>query len=202
MIIVYSFFVVGKDYDTEGNPIDGRKKRKCEPVSSTSLEDQELLPYEHFTQPVLATTYDDPVTQGQKVVIAVAIPGAAKDICVNLSVDGYYCVVEYDWPEPMRDPVKLFKHWIDAKEIVEYHPKIIALNQELKNCRASVNESPRASIKVRLPVRVQTDSNTFTRNGIVEDASIIVIAEFKAIHSKYEIKKEDMVVDFVTKASV
>lgn len=134
----------------------------------------------HQNYPILCETYKDPDTSHEKVVLAVALPSGAQNVKVELTDDGKMVIINYNWPNTMFDMKDMFKKQFAGKQIDIYHPKVVCLNNALENMRKCSDNAPNASIKVNLPLMVQTSTDTWTKSGLRrEDGTQVIIAEFK-----------------------
>jgi hypothetical protein len=61
------------------------------------------------------------------------------------------------------------------KSLQQYHPEVVALQAELEKFREKVDEAPKGLIEVSLPITVQTDTVTWTKDGIKRDDGSLVL---------------------------
>ncbi|XP_045025151.1 uncharacterized protein LOC123469870 [Daphnia magna] len=137
---------------------DCRPKRfKPDPELTCDDEDELDAKIAHKNQPVLMTVYRDPVTEQEKVCIVVSLPGGASDVEFSLVGSGpgrSTARITYSWPKILFDIEAIFKKAITSSELPVCHPKIIALKNELKNNRDSIDSTPKGSMELTLPINL------------------------------------------------
>lgn len=160
----------------------------CSDVPNTSASVSDI----HYNYPMLCQLYKDPENQFNKVVMAVTIPSGAQKVRVELSNDGLTVFVKYNWPKTMFNFDDMFKKQLDNQEMNILHPKILCLKNALESVRTRVDSMPEAFMKVKLPIKVQTASDTWSKRGIKrEDGTNVVLAEFKGYIKEYNKKAND-----------
>ena len=149
----------------------------------------------HHNSPILMTVYKDPNTLGQKICVNVNLPSGATDIIFSLLVSGPVtstATVTYEWPRIMHTVEGLFNSEIKRKTAC-LPPYIVALQSELENHRSNIQDTPRGSIELTLPIPVQTDPGTVSyKNGKTPNGIIVLIANLSAFHGSYTMKKTEL----------
>ncbi|KAI9556051.1 hypothetical protein GHT06_018618 [Daphnia sinensis] len=156
----------------------------------------------HHNQPALVTVYKDPETQQEKVFILKSLPGGSTEVEFSFVGNGpgsSTAHIKHSWPPVMFDIDSLFAEVsIRNEKISQFHPKIVALKNELENNLDSVDAIPQAVIEVPLPIPVQTAKASYQFIGIkTPDGSAIMIADLTAYQNSYSVPKSDMKVTFV-----
>ena len=91
----------------------------------------------------------------------------------------------------------LFAYWVKKKSLELYHPKVVALQAELEKFREKVDEAPKGVIEISIPITVQTDTATWTKDGIKrDDGSLVLMVELQAYQKTYTVKQTDTSVVF------
>lgn len=179
----------------DGSISDDKKKGK--------FDENELLdcdPISTKRQPYIVTTYNDPDTMNERVLIVVNLPSGSGNVKFSLNENGTKAFVKFSWASAMYDPNILFRKFIESKAITHYHPKILAIKSELEKSRKSINEVPHGVIEITLPFQVQTEISSIEKHGVrtTEDngQSAILIVELKSNQKMYSLKNSDMSVSF------
>ena len=185
----------------------GSSKRMRSSTLTDDSEEKDLdgrdLQIVHHNHPALVTVYKDPATQQEKVFIVISLPGGSGEAEFSLVGNGpgsSTAHIQYDWPPVLFDIDSLFaKVNIGNEKISEFHPKILALKNELQNHRDSVDAIPQTVIEIPLPIPVQTatDSYKFVGGTRKTDGTRFMIVDLTAYQSSYSVKKSDMKVTFV-----
>ena len=154
----------------------------------------------HENQPVMTPVFKDPETENEKVIMVAALPGGAKEVEFSLIGTGAgtsYGKITYSWPQIMYDPVALFASSIKKKLLEQYHPKILAVKNDLPNHRISIDAIPRAVMTVKFPIPVITAEDSIIRSGVqLDDGTMVMMVELMAYQNSYAIKKKDTKVSF------
>ena len=106
----------------------------------------------------------------------------------------YFDIIALKWPQPMFDMKMLFKYDLRAGTMQSYHPMIASLNAELVNHRDNIDAVPGATIRVELPIPVQTDSATFSHRieafkGSDSITTQVMVVEMKSFETSYTVKE-------------
>ncbi|KAJ3117945.1 hypothetical protein HK098_006074, partial [Nowakowskiella sp. JEL0407] len=145
-----------------------------------------------FSDPVLTAVYTDPETENERVIVVASLPSGCSGLNFTLSEDGETAIISYTWPFAMYNTEYMFEKWLVTRQLENYHPKIVAILRELEKVRDTIESAPEGSIRVPLPIPVQTDTRTFKKNGLQKkDGSVIFIAELQAHQKSYAITAED-----------
>jgi hypothetical protein len=101
-------------------------------------------------------------------IILFVLPIGATEVRFTLVGSGLgsrLAIIDYLWPPIVFEIENLFAEEIKQGEFADFHPKIIALKEDLKFTREYLSEAPKGSIELALPIPVQTASNTIKRYG-------------------------------------
>ncbi|KAK4024314.1 hypothetical protein OUZ56_009697 [Daphnia magna] len=153
----------------------GSSKRLRSSILTDDTQEKDLegrdLQIVHHNQPALVTVYKDPETQQEKVFILISVPGGSTEVEFSLVGNGpgsSTARIKHSWPPVMFDIDSLFaKVSIRNEKISQFHPKIVALKNELENNRDSVDAIPQAVIEIPLPIPVQTAKASHQFIGLV-----------------------------------
>lgn len=147
--------------------------------------------------PVICEEFKDPATEQSKVLMAILMPGGADDIKVRLSDDGLIATVVYTWPDTMYNVRDLFKRQLKNPAFQIYHPMVVAFNAGLEKSRKRVGTAPLSSVKVYLPIKVQTDETSWKRWGEKRDnGAHVLLVEFTGHVTEYVKRSADQSVVF------
>jgi hypothetical protein len=144
--------------------------------------------------PVIKWCQIDHAENCTKVFVAFTPFCGVSDYNVQLSQSGKLVTIGFTWPTPIFKAKELFpKSSIQttlpnelAREL-----KINSLKTALLSAGITENSSPKGSIVVELPIRVQTESGTWTRSGIKEGENRTMILEFKGYQDQTSINEQD-----------
>lgn len=146
----------------------------------------------HQNYPVLCSVFKDPENQFEKVVLAVALPGGAIEPRIEVTEDGLVALVKYGWPRTIFNLDDLFMKELQSKAINEYHPKILCLKNALESVRERVDACPEGQIKVNLPIKIQTATDTWSKGRVKrEDGTFLAFAQFKGYIKEYNKKTNE-----------
>lgn len=153
--------------------------------------------YSHENYPILCNTFKDPFTQLDKVILAVCLPGGAKNIRIDIDDDGMSATVKYKWPKTSYVMSDLFESKLSPRGMQIYHPMIVALNNMLEKARARIDTAPESVITVKLPIKVQSTLDPTDHWGITRKAGAkIVVVVFTGYVKQYSKKIADYNVKF------
>jgi len=96
----------------------------------------------------------------------------------------------------MYDAKDLFKKQIGTAGITEYHPKILAFNSGLEKVRKKIDEAPQGCARVKLPIKVRTEIDSYSVTGVRKDGTLLISAEFSGFMKEYSKKLMDSQVKF------
>ncbi|KAJ3110392.1 hypothetical protein HK098_000580, partial [Nowakowskiella sp. JEL0407] len=148
-------------------------------------------------EPILTAVYNDPETLNERVIIVAILPSGCTDVTFTVGDDGNVAFIHYTWPSVMYNTEEMFEKWLVTRKIECYHPKIVAISQELEKVRDSVEAAPEGVIRVQLPISVQKDTRTFVKNGFEKrDGSKVFMVELQAHQKSYAITTEDKCIEF------
>lgn len=131
---VNTFSPVGSEDDDEDHPPNdvAEEKDNVEEKTVASSSSSEIdvfmktVPMVNKNYPVICRQYKCPITEYDKVVVSVALPGGAQDLKAELHDDGISFNVKYRWPKPMYDVTNLFKAQIESQELFISDPMIVS----------------------------------------------------------------------------
>ena len=157
---------------------------------------------EHVNQPALITTYKDPLTLCDKLCLVIDLPSGVTDFQLKLPGIGpaaSILLVSYLWPELVYKVTGLFDKEIKAGIMTEIQPAITALKLELEKTRSNIQDIPRGSIQITLPVPVQTNSDAMVfKAGMNAKGVTVLVVHLQAFHTDYTAKKHEYAVNFET----
>lgn len=78
-------------------------------------------------------------------------------------------VVKYGWSRTMFIMEDLFRKQLHLHQINIHHPKVSCMKNALEKVRLRTNDRPAAVIKVPLPIKVQTVTDTWIKGGLERD---------------------------------
>lgn len=147
--------------------------------------------------PTLCEIFTDPDDLTEKVQLAVALPGGASNVRVELDESGTKVEIKYAWPKTMFHMEDMFKGPIRSKKMTSYHPKVLALKLGLQKYRERVDSIPEGTIEIPLPIQVQTGPQTWSKYGITrDDGTHVIIAEFAGCVKAQYMKVADSAVEY------
>lgn len=150
---------------------------------------------QHSIYPCICEKYMDPDTEIDRVYVSLNLPGGAECAQLSLNNNGTHAVVTYNWPKAMYTMDEQFK--TDATVEQKFHPKVIAVKKGLQKVRANIDAAPKGTITIKLPIKVQTHTSSWTKRGISKiDGSQMIIGDFQGITKDYNIKLESSIVKF------
>lgn len=138
-------------------------------------------------EPYILTTYKNPGSLDEYVLIIMPIVSGAQNVRYELSEDGLIVNVKIEWPRTMcLDIEKLFKNEGGEKPL----HKILAIEGELSLCRDNMKSTPITEISIRLPFAVQTSPAEHIIHGYegADGCKVlrIELPAFKKLYSKTE----------------
>ena len=148
----------------------------------------------HHNQPVLISVYKDPETLADKVCVVVTLPSGVTDVTFGLVGTGpatSSAKISYRWPTVMFNVEGLFESHLKEK-MSPTHPIILSLKSELENNRKKIDETPRGTMQISLPIPVQTNHDKFTfKAGKNSEGVLVVSAQLSAFDTAYTAKQSD-----------
>lgn len=147
--------------------------------------------------PSITWVYTDHERKCDIVNVAVPVISGSQNVDFGLSEDGWKLFVTYTWPAPMYTPAVLFAKKIQANTMTLAHPKIHAFASRLLECGYSEKSTPSGSMVIFLPIKVQRENETWTKEGIKCGDTNVVLLEFKAFQKKIFIEDADTSITFV-----
>ncbi|KAJ6642726.1 hypothetical protein Bhyg_07680 [Pseudolycoriella hygida] len=132
--------------------------------SSRESNAQTSCSYDNY--PILCSSFKDPDTQLDKVVLAVSLPRGVRRVMIDVSDEGMSAKVKYKWPKTLHHMDDLFASKLLEKDMHIYHPMISASNNMLENVRSRIDTSPESAITIPLPIKVQSTVESTVTWGI------------------------------------
>lgn len=140
----------------------------------------------------ISYSFEDPDTNNQFVVVAVVLHGLQPQDEIRRKIvedEGeQYLEIREKWHAELLDGKSLFK---DEPNLLSYHPKAVALKNELKKVRQHFTEVPEEIIRVKLAARVVEDMSTWTEYiGKLSSGSCLLRITFKALQPEYSMDQQ------------
>jgi hypothetical protein len=87
-----------------------------------------------------------------------------------------------------------FRNDLEKKVLQKYHPLIQCLNAELRKCRNNVEEQPESSVRLHLPIPVQTDCSTYSHriDAFAMESGVttqVMFIKMKAFQTSYAVRE-------------
>ncbi len=150
---------------------------------------------EHINPPIVVTTYKDPETKLQKVLIVVSLPLGSTKVQFEVNDSGKSCFFKFCWPDLIYDSTKIFKQEVEAGTITTYHPKILAFEDALEKARANIEDKPQSILSIKLPIEVKTERNTFKIEKKTVETNSVYQIELESYQKPYEVKSSEKFID-------
>ncbi len=150
---------------------------------------------EHINPPIVVTTFKDPETKLQKVLIVVSLPLGSTKVQFDVNESGKGCFFKFCWPELIHDSTKIFKKEVEAGTITSYHPKILAFEDALEKARENIEDKPQSILSIKLPIEVKTERNTFKIEKKTVDTNSVYQIELESYQKAYEVKSSEKFID-------
>lgn len=174
------------------------EERNASEVSSAPPEKKQrssLAKAIEFDQaPVIPVVYTDPATKRDKcLVVLLGFNGVdGYNIDVKERNKEQTLIVKYNWPEEMFDMTAMFTDSDDELMVQPTHPKLLAVETELRKFRENMEDSPVATVEIKLPVEVCMDPSSwhYTYNK-KEDGNVILFVELECVRKDYVILKKE-----------
>lgn len=173
------------------NELAKKQKMNYDAQDDSNANDAEIS---FHSAPCMTWIYTDHVNKSDIVCVAVPIISGSQDINFGLSVDGMNLIISYTWPKPMFSPELLFSK---KPNMPITHPKVHAFASRVLDCEFSEVSKPKGSMVVPLPIKVQRENGTWTKEGFKIEESNIILLEFKAYQKKLIIDDADTSITFV-----
>ncbi|KAJ6639446.1 hypothetical protein Bhyg_12191 [Pseudolycoriella hygida] len=183
----------GMYYVEEGNSKCAEPTKVVSEVNGRKVDDNAPRGYDtklmQQNYPVICEQFKDPETEINKVLLVALLPGGATNIKVELHERGLV--------ETMFNANDLFKRQLQENGFQIYHPMVLSFKAGLKKARKRVNARPESTMKVELPLEVQTSEDSWKRWGESRaDGSQILLVEFSSQITDYVKKSVDECVVF------
>jgi hypothetical protein len=149
----------------------------------------------HMNEPLLMQTYKDPNTHQEMLILAVLMHSGVTNVTFDLNSDGTQATITYNWPKVMFNVDNMFSKLVNNGTIPAYHPKIMALENELETTRKSKIEIPIAQTIINLLIKVETSISSFVKYGVKRpDGFQVLIIELAGLSSNYS--KDIKIIEF------
>lgn len=195
-------FFTANPVNAEENEVDdeeivelGNKENTPQAKPSTSYKVDSAI---DFNTPFITWVYTDHNQKCEFVCVAIPVLAGSTDINFTLSEDGTSVTVFYIWPSPLFKPMDLFGDKIkDVNDPMSLDsPKLYALKSHLLECGLTEKSRPQGKMVIKLPIKVQRESGTWSKCGIVHQESKVILLEFKAFQKAPVINDEDTSINF------
>lgn len=148
--------------------------------------------FEYIRPPIRTWTWTDHQRQCTIVDVAVPMFAGAQDVKFEVSNDGEKVYIIYVWPPASFQPLELFSEQIMTGEISANHPMVHSLQTQNLEIMITEKSKPKGKIGVKLPIRVQRESNTWSKRAISKnDGTRIALLEFQGFQEELHIKEAD-----------
>lgn len=172
-----------------------------------SLEPSEKKPrmdetkaIEFIQAPLIPVVFTDPVTKNEKCLVVIlsynGVKGLNVDVVNKDKQKEQTLIVTYNWPDEMFNVNAMFKRDGDGTMmVIATHPKMLAIDQALRNYRGNIGDAPVATIEVKLPVQVCVDPKSwhFQVNKKAE-GNVLIFIELDCVRHEYVICKNEKVI--------
>ncbi|CAK4070433.1 unnamed protein product [Aphanomyces euteiches] len=85
-------------------------------------------------------TYRDPNSMQEMVIATICLPSGSNKLDFVVDQSGLFGLVKMDWPIIMSNVEDIFANEIKSKTITHYHPKVMALKEQLQRVASVINE--------------------------------------------------------------
>jgi len=167
-------------------------------------EDERSKTFNNINQayPTIICTYLDPKTQKTRVVVIVCAPSGSATMHVEIPKNEpstKHFVVTMPWADILVHPHKCLQ--VFEPSISDNDPQVIGFINALRNYRANIDEIPTASIKIQLPIAVQTDTESYEiTGGYLQTGKNVGVQllriNFQETQSEYTVKKSTTTITF------
>lgn len=184
--------------------LGGTGKLKCtektydDDKDDSSDETEKITANSFFkNSPVMAWYYTDHERNTDIVLVAVPIISGSRDISFTIAENGMSVTINYLWPISIFNAVELFNDEINDHNVTINHPKIHSLTSALLKAGITANSSPKGQIIVDLPLRVQREVGSWTKNAKTKrDGTKVIVLQFLGFQEKIIIKEADTRINF------
>ncbi|KAG9405736.1 hypothetical protein AC1031_003653 [Aphanomyces cochlioides] len=136
--------------------------------------------------------YRDPDTMQQMVIATVCLPSGANKVDVTIDPSGAFGLVKIDWSIIMHSVEGNFSNQIKRKHITHYHPKIMALKEQLQNYSSLLNEAPTTIFRKQFPVSVNPANDQVEKEVIMCESTgtLVLFHACKAAANDFAMTKD------------
>lgn len=170
-----------------------KKQKNCDATDDSCVEVNDAV-ISYNSAPCMTWIYTDHQNKSDIVCVAVPVISGSQDINFGFSIDGMNLIISYTWPAPMYSPALMFSK---KPNMSLTHPKIQAFASRVVECEFSEVSRPKGNMVVPLPIKVQREVGTWTKEGFKLDDCNIILLEFKAYQKKLIIEDADTSINFV-----
>lgn len=148
---------------------------------------------EFLKPPHFEWTYTDLQLKCTYVTVAIPIFSGSHDINFKLHEDGMKLSISYNWAHELYIPEELLAHELNKVDgITTTHPMFHSLAMQLMVAGYSERSVPRGMSIIKLPVKVQREVGSWTKNAITTiRGNRIILLKFKAFQEDQIIKDAD-----------
>ena len=124
--------------------------------------------------PVVITTYVNSDTSETMVLVLLTLPSGVTSCHVAIDPDSMCSrsggtnkiMVSYEWGDYSFKPLMLYKSFLQKGVMSKDHPKIQAIYNGLKKFRDNIEQAPKSTVHITLPIQVQVADNKWSYNTI------------------------------------
>lgn len=143
--------------------------------------------------PVICEVYKDPQSELDKVSLVLTLPAGAQNVTIEITDGGDTATIKFKWIQSMYNMRDLFGKMIAAKQITIHHPRILCIKNGLEKYRKRMDLAPEATVKIMLPIKVQTSADSWSYNPLKrDDGTLILLADFTGYVKVYTAKIRDV----------
>ena len=114
--------------------------------------------------------WTDPDISEENYTVLVVLPSGVitGEVLIPTSEDGTDEIsITYDWSDAFVKMDVLYMKEILEKKYTRSHPEVMAMNESLRKYKTNIDETPKSTIKIKLPVKVQTSHQSYDHDVIV-----------------------------------
>ncbi|KAG9409280.1 hypothetical protein AC1031_019531 [Aphanomyces cochlioides] len=158
------------------------KRHKAEEHEEEYSDDEESDSCVFSNPPCNLAVYNDPETMHEMLVLTLSLPSGVNKIKFEVSKNGRFGLVGYNWPIIMAKVDNIFKEEIDSKKIANYHPMIMALKKQLQTHTDVISDLPQSTIRINFPINVKWSPNQVIKTVVrcPETGALVLVAKMEA----------------------
>ncbi|KAJ6622267.1 hypothetical protein Bhyg_17113 [Pseudolycoriella hygida] len=177
---------------SEIDGIEGSSKKAFD-IGSDKAQSQNK--FEFLQAPIIPCVYTDGDTKQEKCMVVFMLYSGVNAVSVDTITKpdtfGQICKFSYNWPIAMYNLKSMFQNDRNGCMLVdEIYPKAIAIDAALKQYRENMEDAPKATIEIKLPVEVKPDPTTWKKTfNKKQDGGVVIFLEFECIRKDFAILK-------------